>query len=325
VAYRFARRPSGEGPLPLHGHERPLIPLLDNAGGALAVGGRALTYAGVALVCGGLVVGARAVRGSGDAAADDAHVSRAVVGAVWTGGVLSGLGAIVRVAAQVLAFAADGDSWGPIAWLVLQTTWGITAVAQMLAAATVCGGTVLAMRWSRPLDRLAETQLVYPALVLVVVPAFMGHAAADPFLAVGITLDALHVAGASVWVGGVALLARLAVVPSMQPRLGAVMTAFHADAVAAVTAVVVSGVGAAWRRVPDPAAIITTGWGRLLLAKVLLVLAVLALGWWNAYRGPGMMARGRDAAVRTALRMEWGLMTVVLLLTGLLAGTSPDP
>lgn len=271
------------------------------------------------------MLGARAVRSAGAAVADDVHVARAIVGAVWTGGVLSAAGAVVRVIAQVLAFAADGDALAPIAWLVLQTTWGITAVAQALAAATVCGGTVLAMRWSRPLDRIAETQMVYPALVLVVVPAFMGHAAADSFLPVGITLDALHVAGASVWVGGVALLARLAASPGMRPHLGAVIHAFHPDAVAAVTAVLVSGVGAAWRRVPSVDLLLSGDWGQLLIVKIVLVLLVLGLGWWNAYRGPGLVSRGRADTVQMALRAEWVVMTMVLLVTAVLAGTAPDP
>jgi putative copper resistance protein D len=291
----------------------------------LAVAGRALTYAGVALVAGGLVLGSRAMRTAGPAVSGDPHAARAVVGAVWTGGMLAFIGAVVRVLGQVSAFAADGDAWGPIAWLVVQTTWGITAVAQAMAAATVCGGTVLVLRWSRPLDRLGETQLVYPALLLVVVPAFMGHAAGDAFLAVGITLNTLHVAGAAVWVGGVAILARLASMPSVRGHLGDIMRAFHPDAVAAVTAVVVSGVGTAWRRLESPDAVLGTTYGQLLLAKTALVTVVLALGWWNAYRGPGHLARGGAGAVVGMLRAEWSVMIAVVVLTAVFAGTSPDP
>ena len=292
--------------------------------------GRALTFGAAALTCGGLLIGARTLRAShpasrlDDASAAVAHaVARTCVHAVFLGGAAAVVGAGARLVAQALAFAADGDALGPIVWVILRTTWGVMALVQALLGATLCGAALLARRWTQSADRLGETQVVYPALALLVVPAFMGHAAADDFLAVGITVDVLHMAGASTWAGGVALLAWCAVRPLSRPGMAALITAFHPDAVAAVTAVVLSGGIAAWRRLPDPLAPLSTPYGQVLALKAALVLPVLALGWWNARRGPHAIARGATPRVARALALEVALFAAVLGLTAILTGMSP--
>lgn len=300
--------------------------LLDDAGGGLAILGRLGTFGGIALVCGALVVGARALRPRGDRPDETTDaMARTCLHAVLAGGSLVAVAAVIRLFAQAAAFAATGDALGPILLVLLGTTWGVTAVGQVLLGLVLCAAALLARRWTHPAERLGEAQFVYPALGLCVVPAFMGHAAADPFLAVGVTVDVLHVAGASVWSGGVVLLAWLARRAAWRAPVATVIEAFHPDAVAAVTAVVVSGVVAAWRRLPDPWTPLATPYGELLAWKVLLVVPVLALGWWNATRGPARLRAGPGTRPLTALASEGGLFVVVLSLTALLTGTSPDP
>nr|MCU0623650.1 hypothetical protein [Gemmatimonadaceae bacterium] len=136
--------------------------------------------------------------------------ARLCLRAVLVGSTGAVVAAGLRLAAQALAFAGDGDALGPILWLVVRTTWGAAAVVQGLLGLVLVLAALIASRWSQPADRLGEAQFVYPAIGLLLVPALMGHAAAVAFLAVGITVDALHVAGASVWVGGVLLLAVVA-------------------------------------------------------------------------------------------------------------------
>lgn len=287
--------------------------------------GRLGTFAGIALVCGALVVGARGLRPRRELPSDvvDA-MARHCLGVVFAGGALVAAAVGVRMLAQAMAFAASGDALGPILAVLLRTTWGVTALGQGLLGCVLCGATLLARRWTHPADRLGEAQFVYPALSLCVVPAFMGHAAADHFLAVGVTLDVLHVAGASVWSGGVAVLAWLARRAAWRPALGRVIEGFHPDAVAAVTAVVVSGAAAAWRRLPDPWAPLATPYGQMLALKVALLAPVLALGWWHARRGAARLREGQGTRVPASLAAETALLALVLLLTALLTGTAPE-
>lgn len=272
------------------------------------------------------MVGARTGRSLGD----DPYgttLARQALRVVLVGAGLAVTGAAVRLVAQALAFAADGDALGPILWLVVQTTWGAAAVVQALLGVVLGLSALMAWRWSRPAERLGEAPFVYPAIGLLFVPAFMGHAAADAFLAVGVVVDALHVAGASVWCGGVAMLAGVARQPEGRARLARLVPAFHGDAVAAVTAVLVSGAIAAWRRLPDPWHPLATSYGVVLVVKVALVVPVLGLGWWSWTRG----ARASDASPPTVPRIggglvaEGGLMLLVLVASAVLAGTPPDP
>jgi putative copper export protein len=303
-----------------------MMPSLDDAGGWLAVLGRAGTFASVALVCGGLTIGVRALRGVERTAPPEVASAMAYrcLAMILSGAVGAFVFAAARVIVQTLAFAAEGDALWPIAWLILQTSWGATAVTQALLGLVLCGAVMLARRWSAPIERMGEAPFVYPALALCVVPAFMGHATVDAFLAVGVTVDALHVAGASVWGGGVVVLAGFALRPSWRPVLPAVIEAFHPDAVAAVTAVMISGVVAAWRRLPDPWHPLVTSYGQVLVLKMMVVIPVLALGWWHARRAPDRLRAGTAISVTRTLGIEALLISVVFVLTAVLTGTSPE-
>jgi len=79
-------------------------------------------------------------------------------------------------------------------------------------------------------------------------------------------------------------------------------------------------VGSGWRLLGGtaPAAIVASDYGRLLIVKSALVLAVLAIG----ARQRSRIARGA-APVNRTMWVEIGVATAVLLVTSVLTGTEP--
>jgi copper transport protein len=171
------------------------------------------------------------------------------------------------------------------------------------------------------------------ALLAAGAPALTGHTrAATPEL-LAIAADVVHLLAGSVWLGG--LLALLLVLPDLAGRgaLGAeVVARFSAYAAGVLVALGVTGAFLAWRIVASWSALVETGYGRLLLAKIAVVLLVVAGAAWNRTRlVPQLVAadRRRDrrsgaSVVVRATGVEVGALVLALLLTGLLVDRSPE-
>ncbi|GAA1881563.1 hypothetical protein GCM10009836_73510 [Pseudonocardia ailaonensis] len=148
----------------------------------------------------------------------------------------------------------------------------------------------------------------------------------------------LHVLGATSWLGGLALLAGLAVAVR---RVGtgdvwaAVWARFSTIAMAAVGVLLVSGLWLLWMHVGSPAELVTTVYGRFLLVKLVLVLAMLVAGALNQLSLLPRIARVRRAEpdgaslLRLTLRhfprvvaLEVALGAVVLLIVPFLSGSA---
>jgi copper transport protein len=116
---------------------------------------------------------------------------------------------------------------------------------------------------------------------LLVTPGLAGHAGAGSLVALAIPFDLVHVAGAAVWVGGLAILAVAALAPREGPAgrsaLTQVAPRFSQWALAAVVAIAVTGGFAAWRQVGSLSAVTTTPFGRLVLAKSIGFVVLVAV------------------------------------------------
>lgn len=87
-----------------------------------------------------------------------------------------------------------------------------------------------------------------------------------------------------------------------------------------VAALVVSGLVLAIIQVADPAALISTSYGRVLAAKLALVAFILTLAAWNRLRlTPGVMSRAPRAGQKLA-RSIVAETAGVLVILGLVAG-----
>ena len=206
-------------------------------------------------------------------------------------------------------------------------TWSSLAPAEYGVPAAVVLGLGLAVTARRTLLVLVGSGIALAA------PALTGHTRATTPAALVVGVDVLHLAAGAMWLGG--LLALSLVIRDLAARddTGAVVLARFSTWGAGILGVLVAaGSVLAWRITGSWSALLDTGYGTLLLVKVLLVLAAFALAAWNRFAllprlqaAPRRRER-RDAAtlvVRTTLA-EAGVLVAVLLVTGFLVDRSPE-
>ena len=141
----------------------------------------------------------------------------------------------------------------------------------------------------------------------------------------------LHLAAGALWLGG--LVAIVLVLGDLaRGDSGAVVLGRFSTWAAGVLAVlVVAGSILAWRIAGSWSVLLDSGYGALLLVKILAALVAIALAAWNRFslmrrfRTASRRDRGSPATlvVRTALA-EAGVLVVVLFITGFLVDRSPE-
>jgi len=177
------------------------------------------------------------------------------------------------------------------------------------------------------------------ALALAAVPVLAGHATTRAHPVLLTATGVVHVLAASAWTGGIAalLVAVAAATRRLEPvdrtvLLRAVLRRFSRVALAAVVAIAATGAVQALVEVGSPDALIHTGFGRAVLIKVGLLVALAGVA--AAHRTehlPRLDARLRrhdspgpaGAAIRSTLRVEALGLLAVLAVTGALAGSAP--
>ncbi|MFF4650843.1 CopD family protein [Streptomyces sp. NPDC001380] len=284
-------------------------------------------FAGLSGALGATLAYAAAVRpglrgGEAGAAATAALERRAARYLAWTGVVLPVAG-YAQLAARV-ARADEGTPFGralapgriadllgapaePGAWVARGTLLTVQNAVLVLAALALTA--LFTRRGRRHLDALVLTALPLCAAVTLVgsVPVKAAPEVLDD------TLDRLlvqaHILGGAAWVGGLAALAAFAGLRGGRGGHAGVLWAgvwrrFGTVALAAVGAVLVSGLWLTWRSVGAPEQLWTTAFGVLLLVKTALVLGMVAAGAFNQFRLMPRIARARAAdATPTLLRL----------------------
>ncbi|HKE77397.1 MAG TPA: copper resistance protein CopC [Acidimicrobiales bacterium] len=206
-------------------------------------------------------------------------------------------------------------------------------------------GVVWLLMRARRLDRWAAAGL---GLALLVTVSLTGHASSGDNVPLAFVVDLFHLSGASVWLGGLALLL-LAVLwrgsGVDDTEAEATVGLFSQVAFAAVGVIVVSGVIQALRQLGGWNNLFDTTYGRLLVVKVLvvavmLVAAAFSRSWVRdraAARtsslalspGPGAVAASPDrgatalSVLRWSVGAEVALGICVLAVTALLVNAVP--
>lgn len=244
-------------------------------------------------------------------------------------------GLAVALGAVVTALAVDrerrGRRWALTAGLVVATAGALAAWA---ASSVGVGGPVGTVR--QRLLLAATTGLLALALQLRrrTVPAGVLTAASTVTWsargqvavqngAIGIALDSVHLLGAAVWAGALALLvADLSRVRDDGPSLRARAGRYATLAIVAVAVLAAAGVASALVMVRTLADLWETTYGRLLVLKVVLFGAAVMLAWQARRRG---LAAGGLRALRRLTRSEAALVAGVLVVAAVLANTAPPP
>lgn len=231
-------------------------------------------------------------------------------GGVWVAVAL--LETAFRAAAGVGRPVTSLSTGDLLAWTTALAA-GRGAVLAVACAVVVLGCAIARLRGP---DAVPVRVVLVLALLGLLTPAVTGHAGSAPGHEVAVTTVALHVAAASLWVGGLG--ASLVLLGGRPALLRAVLPRFSTLAGACLAVVTVSGVLTAQVRLGSWTALVATGYGALVIAKVAALALLGGLGLAMRRR----LASGRAPALRWAA-LETALMAATLGLAAALSQTAP--
>ena len=205
------------------------------------------------------------------------------------------------------------------------TRFGLTYEIGGIVA--VVGATVSAIAL---VDRRFGRGAFVCALALLPIPSIAGHALdrGQWPRPLEVVADVLHVGAAAVWIGGLLALAvalprasrRLS--PEQRPLLAAALVPrLSALALVSVLVIAVTGLIRALSELSAVSQLWSTGYGRALVVKTALLVAVVALGWANRSRLiPRLPLGALRRNVVAELLLLAGIVTAVAFLTDLAPG-----
>jgi copper transport protein len=329
---------------------------------------RGTGYLAIALVMGGvvflLVVWLPALTRWARAGAEWRAVSERFVGRlrhVVVGAVVVGLLSTVLAIVLEGATAVGVSFWAALDTGVLETVsetrvvqaWGARFVVWLILGALILA--VLRPHRAPVLRRAAlgadgvalgdspsrarQLVLLSALLALAFTAPMAGHTGTYSPSGVLIFSDTLHVVSMSCWLGGLAILLIVvpgvirALAPGDRARLLAgVVGRFSRLAMVAVSLLLLSGIVQSVALVASVPALVETAYGRLVLAKIALFVALIALGAYNQRRLLPRLSRlaegghepGPTATVlRRSIALEVGFALIVLAVTAVLVVTEP--
>ncbi|ANS65684.1 hypothetical protein SLINC_3460 [Streptomyces lincolnensis] len=256
--------------------------------------------------------------------------ARALLGLAWAGGLAATVAAIGLQGAYT-SLGGLRDALRPATYAdVLATEPGVVLAARGLMwvlAAVVLGallqGAARSAGW--------RVGALAVAFGLLRTTGMHGHSSEGGEPTWGAVADFAHLLGASLWIGGLAMLA-VAVLPRRRAgELAAVVPGYSRLAAVSVTAIVVAGLVLAWQVVGSYDALLHTSYGQLLLVKTavlggVLVAAYASRQWVRTRLDLAVLLRGDAATVRSfgySVAAETGLVLVVLAVTSLLVTADP--
>ncbi|WP_436839979.1 copper resistance D family protein [Streptomyces althioticus] len=214
-----------------------------------------------------------------------------------------GLASVVATGNLVPSSPADVDVGG-----LYETRDGKLALLEVngFLAAALCSA-----------SRRPVTQAL-PLAVVVVAEALRAHPATEYSPLVGSGLTLVHLTCASLWVGGLPHVLRTMRLWGHVEAGAALLGRYARVALVLLAAITATGVCSSLRRMP-PGTILEqltdTAYGRVLLAKVVLMAGVSALALWARVR----LARAADPlTARSPARAEVGLLALLVAVSGLL-------
>ena len=213
----------------------------------------------------------------------------------------------------------------------LELILAIFAVAAAIA--------ILIDRPERPHRSVAELLALDGALIAaaaaLLVPGLGGHAAQTSPRGIALALDWVHVAGASLWIGGLIGLLVVWVTLGSGLRLAGlqvVVPRFSKVALGSVLLVIGSGIWASFLHLPTVASLWQTSYGKALIVKLAILTGALLLGATNNQRtvprlavadtAPGP-AEGAAKMLRGLVSLEVVIVAAVIFAAGILSSLAP--
>lgn len=352
--------PTGGGGTELEGFlaEKPNT----RPGEILGRAGRAVTFAGLAAAIGLAIFGLAVLRGSpGEARALLGWVRLGGV-LIVLGTLLDAAGQVIvdgggpAALTDPSAWRATWDQSLGIAWLIRIAGGGLVAygtrgeivdaaehhldpirtVTERIPAASAAPSAITAPpaeRWQVRLrvDRSTAPIAAGVGLLLLTAHSFDGHTVNEGNRLLTSAAAAIHVLAGSIWAAGIVALAWIVRgrVRRREPS-GALMLLARFSVVAGLALALVAVVGVYLTVVilDSPAQLWSTDWGKVLIAKVLVVGLAAGIGGYNHFKLIPRVEAGGDrggagvARLGVSLRAEAAVMLAVLALTAVLVRAS---
>jgi copper transport protein len=164
--------------------------------------------------------------------------------------------------------------------------------------------------------RTTRSTVVAVLLTMLLALTWSGtsHAADGSLTVLALLVTTLHVAAMAVWAGGLLTLAVL-LRRGSTPESAAATARFSRLALGAVAVLTATGLFQAFRELGSPAALTGTSYGRWLLAKLAVLLLVLAVAAMSRRRLPKALPR--------SVLIELAGVSALLVITVLLIGSAP--
>ncbi len=190
-------------------------------------------------------------------------------------------GVDLAIRSQTMSRAPLATAIATIPQLVTHTHFGAMLAARI-------GLLALVLLLSRARAPLVRWLCLLLALVVALTFSLTGHAADWGDLTASVAVDWAHAAAASAWTGGVLALAivvlgRDRALQAASASLAVVAARFSRLAGWCLLVVLLSGVYNAWTQLGAVGRVWTTAYGRVLTAKVLVVVVLVGLGAVNRY------------------------------------------
>ncbi len=249
-----------------------------------------------------------------------------------------------------------GRAWGigAAVWLVVLAVLALRPLRPGRGLAFGPGGSdddggVAVVTEAPPAPAIAATRpvlspkllaLAVPLFALALLPSLGGHASVQKPVAILLPSNVLHVLAMSAWLGGIAVLvfalrsATSELEPSQRtPLLAGTIARFSALATIALPLLIVSGVVQSIIEVGSFPALLDTPFGRSVLIKIVVALAIVGIGFVNRQKlvpalkraAAGNTSPGRAGVlIRRTLRFELALGLTALAATGALSSYAPS-
>lgn len=156
--------------------------------------------------------------------------------------------------------------------------------------------------------------------------AFAGHAASMRWSTAGVLADVVHHGAAAIWVTGLLVVSALAIPAVPDEDRVEIVRRFSSVAAVCVSLLVATGSLQAVRLVGHPMRLIDTGHGRLLVAKLVAVGAMVAIAGVNrsrVHRASPARKSADTGQLRRAMLVEFTIGLAVLAITAALVVSPP--
>lgn len=316
-------------------HPEVLEPERLRAEGPLAATIRLLHYLALLVLIGGVAFHlgvARRVARDGRIAAQAPEVVSGILRSLAVGLVLLLVVVVARLwaqSAQLYGFAGAWDAEN-LRTMLTVTIWGHAWLLQVALAVAFLLGLLVVGR--RRTSGAGWALLTLAAAGLAVVVALTGHAVAvEGLTGLAVAVHALHVLGACIWLGGLAMLlvvglpvvARIPAAERM-PAVAALVSLFSPVALAGAALAATTGVLNALFHFGAFTELWTTDYGQTLLVKLALVLVAFGLGFYHWRVVLPRLAEARSAGgFSGTARGELAAGLAILGVTALLAAIPP--